>query len=328
MIVGNSGFVQAVATVLDQQICAALDAHIHRDYEERLRQKYEPPRMLEKKQLLPPLPDDPHEAAEGIERFASEVFGHIQIHRCLIAGCGKPPGRKSGCRFGLPRPAGDGYTETQPHFFVAYHTLPGGHTIKMYNSESNFNANDEKVSCVLVIWELRRPHPCDGRVVETNKLLAYLYASNTNVQFFWGEDVLVAVAKYVVGHCSKNPVRIVNVQSTIRQVTHEIDKMETTKFAQPRDKEAMLLKRIINSMDKKVEFSAQMAAISLLGYPSWHCSRQFAVVHPWSTTTVLLALFTGTARDADNGRAPSLFDNGSGTIRCGCNMPSAAVHRR
>ena len=53
----------------------------------------------------------------------------------------------------------------------------------------------EKVSCVLVIWELRRPHPCDGRVVETNKLLAYLYASNTNVQFLGGEDVVIAVAK-------------------------------------------------------------------------------------------------------------------------------------
>ena len=81
----------------------------------------------------------------------------------------------------------------------------------MYESEVEFHANDEKVSCVLVIWELRRPHPCDGRVVQTNKLLAYLYASNTNVQFLGGEDVLVAVAKYVVGYCSKNPVRIANV---------------------------------------------------------------------------------------------------------------------
>ena len=86
----------------------------------------------------------------------------------------------------------------------------------MYESEVEFDANDEKVSCVLVIWELRRPHPCDGRVVDTNKLLAYLYASNTNVQFLGGEDVLVAVAKYVVGYCSKNPVRIANVLSTIR----------------------------------------------------------------------------------------------------------------
>ena len=33
----------------------------------------------------------------------------------------------------------------------------------MYESEVEFDANDEKVSCVLVMWELRRPHPCDGR---------------------------------------------------------------------------------------------------------------------------------------------------------------------
>ena len=74
----------------------------------------------------------------------------------------------------------------------------------MYDSEVEFHANDEKVSSILLIWELRRPHPCDGLVVETNKLLAYLYARNTNVQFLKGEDVLVAVAKYVVGYCSKN----------------------------------------------------------------------------------------------------------------------------
>ena len=165
MVVGNSELVQAVATVLDQQICAALDAHIPRDYKERLKQKVEPPRMLEKRQLLPPLPDDPHEAAEAIEKFACEVYDHIQIHRCLLANCGKPPGGKSGYRFGLPRPTGDGYTETQPHFFVAYHTPSGEHGIKMYDSESEFNANGKNMSCVLVIWELRRPNTCDGRVV-------------------------------------------------------------------------------------------------------------------------------------------------------------------
>ena len=282
--------------MLDQQICAALDAHIHQD-EQGLKHKVEAPCMLEEKQLLPPLPDDPHEAAQEIKSFASKVFGNIQIHRCLIASCGKPPGGKSGCRFGLPRAAGEGCSETRPHFFVAYHTPSGRHNIKMYDSEVEFDANDEKVSCVLVIWNLQRPHPCDGCVVETNKLLAYLYASNTNVQFLGGENVLVAVAKYVVGDCSKNPVRIANVMSTIRQVTREVDKMDIAKFAQPGEKEAILLKRIINSLDKKVEFSAQMAAVSLLGYPSWHCSHKFAVVHPWSTVTALPALLSGMLED-------------------------------
>ena len=75
--------------------------------------------MLEEKQLLPRLPNDPHEAAREIEHFASKVFGNIQIHRCLIASCGKPPGGKSGCRFGLPHAAGEGYSDTRPDFFVA-----------------------------------------------------------------------------------------------------------------------------------------------------------------------------------------------------------------
>ena len=147
----------------------------------------------------------------------------------------------------------------------------------MYEWEAEFDPNDEKVSSFLVIWELRRPHPCDGRVVETNKLVAYLYASNKNVPFLGGEDVLVAVAKYVVGYCSKNPVKIANVLNTTRQVTRKVDKMDTTEFAQLGEKEAILLKRTITSLDKKVEFSAQMVAVSFLGYPSWHGSHKFAV---------------------------------------------------
>ena len=77
VVVGNSELVQAVAAVLHQQICAPLDAHIHQDYEHRLKHKVEAPRMLEEKQLLPPLPDDSHEAAREIEPFASKVFGNI-----------------------------------------------------------------------------------------------------------------------------------------------------------------------------------------------------------------------------------------------------------
>ena len=98
----------------------------------------------------------------------------------------------------------------------------------MYESENEFDPNDETASCVLIIWELWRPHPYDGRVVGTNEPLAYLYAGNTNVQFVGGADMLIAVAKYVVGYYSKNPVEIANVLSTIRQVTREVDKMDTT----------------------------------------------------------------------------------------------------
>ena len=203
MVVGNSELVQVVAAVLDQQICAALDAHIHQDYEHRLKHKVEAPRMLEENQLLPPLLDDPHEAAQEIEQFASKVFGNVQIHRCPIASCGKPPGGKSGCCFGLPRAVGEGYDDTRPHFFVAYDTPSGRHNIRMYESEVEFDANDEKVSCVIVIWELRRPRPCDGRVVETNRLLAYVYATKRTCNslevrtcwLLWPNTLLVTVAR-------------------------------------------------------------------------------------------------------------------------------------
>ena len=295
-----------VAAVLDQQICAALDADVHHDYEHRRKHKVEAPRMLEEKQLLPPLPDDPHEAAREIEQFASNAFGNIQIHGCLIASCGKPPGGKSGCVLGrlVQREKG---MMTQGHISLwRFIPLPEGTNIQMHDSEVEFDANDKKGSYVLVIWELRQPHTYDGRVVETNKLLAYLYASSTNVKFFWFEDVLVAVAKYVVGYCSKNPVRIANMLSIIRQVTHEVDKMDPTQFAQSGEKEALLRKRSCNSLDKKVELSVQMAAVSLLGYPSWHCSHKFALVHPWTTVTAIPTLISGRLED---GGGESRSDN-------------------
>ena len=59
-----------------------------------------------------------------------------------------------------------------------------------------------------------------------------------------------------------------------------------------KDETTFLLKRIINSLDQKVEFSAQMAAISLLGYPSWHYSHKFTVFHPWVHIAALPTMFS------------------------------------
>ena len=291
MVRGNGDLIRAVAAALDQQICASLDAELHDAWEHRTREGVKAPRMLEKQQLLGELPDDPGAAAKIIEQFSDEVFGHLYIHRCLISSCGKPPGGKCGCRFALPRAAGEYYSETRPYFVVARKGTGNCYTIEVYKSEEEFDRPEESVACVLVVWELKRPDPRDGRVVEGNKLMAYLFASNTNVQHLGGEDVLIAVAKYVVGYCSKNPVQVANVMSTIRQVSREVKEMERGASSM-KDETTFLLKRIINSLDKKVEFSAQMAAISLLGYPSWQCSHKFIVFHPWGLIGALPTMFS------------------------------------
>ena len=121
--------------------------------------------------------------------------------------------------------------------------------------------------------------------------MAYLFASNTNVRHLASEDVLIAVAKYVVGYCSKNPVQVANIMSTIRQVSWEVKEMERG-ASNMKDETTFLLKRIINSLDKKVESSAQMAASSLFGYPSWHCSHKFTAFHPWGLIAALPTMFS------------------------------------
>ena len=130
-----------------------------------------------------------------------------------------------------------------------------------------------------------------GVLLRATSSVAYLFASNTNVQHLGGADVLIAVAKYVVGYCSKNPVQVANVMSTIRQVSREVKEMERG-ASNMKDETTFLRKRNINSLDKKVEFSAQMAAISLLGYPSWHCSHKFTVFHPWGLIAALPTMFS------------------------------------
>ena len=144
---------------------------------------------------------------------------------------------------------------------------------------------------MLVVWELKRPNSRDGSVVEGNKLMAYFFAINTNVQHLLGEDVLIAVAKYVVGYCRKNPVQVPNVTSTIWQVSPEVKEMERG-ASNTKDETIFLLEAHHQFLDKKVEFSPQMAAVSLFAYPSWHCSHKFTVFHPWGLVAALPTMFS------------------------------------
>ena len=55
---------------------------------------------------LADLADDDEAAFAQIDEFAGDVGANLQLHRCLISSCGKPPGGRSGCRFHMPRAAG------------------------------------------------------------------------------------------------------------------------------------------------------------------------------------------------------------------------------
>ena len=67
---------------------------------------------------LPDLPDDDVSAYEQVDAFASDVAGNLQLHRCLIASCGKPPGGRLGCRMHMPRASGPEQAFTHPTYIV------------------------------------------------------------------------------------------------------------------------------------------------------------------------------------------------------------------
>ena len=173
------------------------------------------------------------------------------------------------------------------------------------NAEDTIEVHAEDVLATLSIWEPARPDPRDGRVVETNLVMAYVYSSNTNAQLLGGEAALTAIAKYVVGYCAKNPVQLESVLSTIHHVLQEreiVAPHTDTKEGDDAETEShtKFLQRLINAMDRKVEISAQMAALSLMGYPSWHASHKFVVVHPWNYLSELRGLFPGDTDEWDS----------------------------
>ena len=72
------------------------------------------------------------------------------------------------------------------------------------------------------------------------------------------------------------------------------------------DDYALLLKRVINSMDRKIEFGGQMAAAAILGHPACHMSHKFVVISPWQLVKSLPSLFPETADEIfeEQGAAP------------------------
>ena len=99
----------------------------------------------------------------------------------------------------------------------------GGFDVEVHDVEARPTLDETDVVATLVAWELKRPHRCDGRVVESNEVVAYALASNSNAQFLGGEIGFIGLAQYVVGYCAKNPVKLTGVLSVIKHVIQEID---------------------------------------------------------------------------------------------------------
>ena len=74
------------------------------------------------------------------------------------------------------------------------------------------------------------------------------------------------------------------------------------KPTEPRKKDLLLIKRIIGAIDRKVEFGGQMAALSLLGHPSWNASHRFAPINPWKAVSNLALIFSKPTYESLDGR--------------------------
>ncbi len=289
------------------------------------------PRMLEEKYHLPRISavQDDVAAFAQVQAFAEKVMGTLQLHRCFIPSCGKLPGGRTGCRFAMPRAAGTPLNAVTRPVRFRLQQKEGGVAVEVVGWGDGFRATSGQragpgsagtagvvvdasgpLDVHVTLWEVARPNKRDGRVVETNPLLSYAFACNTNVQHLGAKSALVALVNYVVGYCAKNPIKLGRVLGLVRQVMKEVEAHPVPLVAGPRAEDAgnvdleaaavadatrvetaRLLKRLVGAIDRKVEISSQMAAMSLLGYPSWHASHKFVVVNPWQYVTSLPMLF-------------------------------------
>ena len=120
-------------------------------------------------------------------------------------------------------------------------------------------------TCGTVAWELKRRDRQGSCVFVGNRFMANMFASNTNVQHVAGEDLKIAIAKYLAWYRNKDAVQEAKVLSTIRQVFEDVKKMERG-ANNTKNGTSFPLKRIINSLDKPVEFPAQIVVVSVLGH--------------------------------------------------------------
>ena len=100
----------------------------------------------------------------------------------------------------------------------------------------------------------------------------------------------------------------------IRQILHET----TEKISQPPtslDEYNTLLKRTINSIDKKIEVGGQMAASCVLGYPSWLSSHKFIIVQPWHYIYSLQQIFQFPTKGAEKRKARKSFFSLAETLK-------------
>ena len=82
------------------------------------------------------------QAYNEVENFVKEVMESLQIHRCLVPSCGKPPAGKTGCRFAMPRACGPGCEVTEPRLFVARKSPNGGLCIQVLPVDSQILESD------------------------------------------------------------------------------------------------------------------------------------------------------------------------------------------
>lgn len=287
---------EALAKMLDSWIITSMDAKFHDRYEQNYwadkdKDKDDGERDHPLKHNRNWVINNEDDFQAYLEAHVSSVVECTDVHQCVLSSCMKLPVGKEGCRFYMFKPAGLDFefpsgsdvdlSVTQRYQIRVTKSDDGkGYEwdLRTDVDELAVAPDDDPVQEVgrLIIWIGKRPDRRDGRIVDNNFILTAVCVSNTSVQFLGGASTgLVGLARYVVGYCTKDPNAVNNVVNTMQSVL--LDEQATRSEERT---PAQLLKRLVNSVDRRVEFSPQMAMLMLHGNRAHKSSHCFSKLFP------------------------------------------------
>ena len=155
----------------------------------------------------------------------------------------------------------------------------------------------------IIYWHMPRLLPEDARTVAVNMVLSVLLASNTSFEWLAGSSNAHGIIRYVIPYVKKNQLNVSTSVLLIKTVMDSLianearyghykdDSTGDASTARVSPEQGMrIMKKLMNSIDKKVEIPAQLAALSILEGQSYWCSHSFLCCFAWDAVRDIQAL--------------------------------------
>jgi hypothetical protein len=206
-----------------------------------------------------------------IER-SNQIAVALQTHHHSKT-CHKGKVGKTKCRLSRPQPVIDitapvVLKRSQSNEIIANRVVPPFD--ELWDDENPFPDDDSR----LIYWHTKRatisnPTVSNGNIVEFNRILTSILASNTCVSLLGDSIQAKTTTFYMLKYMTKDPIALASTLSTIVEACNKVNIPSTAADASEHSRKAKLfLQRTLNSMIGHSEYGQTLCAAVLLGHQS------------------------------------------------------------